>query len=374
MINKPSLLLSAVSGYGYYYLQTVWDHLEGKVDIAGIIDPTPEKSGHYKEIVNRQIPVFADIEQFYASGKTADLAVISSPIHYHVPQSLTVMQNGGNVLCEKPLAAAPEDVDELIRIRDETGKWALAGYQWSYSRAVQKLKRDILDGRFGKPLRMKSLCFWRRGDDYYKRNDWAGKIRLNDGTWVLDSPANNAMAHFLHNMFYLAGGEIDQSAFPEHVKAGCWRVNPIENYDTIKAEIRTENDVRIFFVASHATETEHNPVFQIDFEQGTIQYGIDSNSIAAVDSCGNRNDYGSPDDDHQFLKLFRAVEKLNKPVPIVCGPEAAKAQTVCVHKIQESLESIGEFPRERVIRDAKKKRWFVKGLDSELLSLYNCWR
>ena len=49
----------------------------------------------------------------------------------------------------------------------------MIGYQWSYSEGIQSLKKDILTGRFGKPLRMKSMCLWSRDFSYFSRNNWA---------------------------------------------------------------------------------------------------------------------------------------------------------------------------------------------------------
>ena len=40
---------------------------------------------------------------------------------------------------------------------------------------------------------------------YFKRNDWAGHLRTPAGEDVLDSPLNNATAHYLHNMLYVLG-------------------------------------------------------------------------------------------------------------------------------------------------------------------------
>jgi len=82
------------------------------------------------------------------------------------------------------------------------------------------LKRDLLDGRYGRPLRLATLCAWPRDRAYYRRNSWAGRLRDGDsGAWVLDSPANNAMAHFLHNALFLLGPAMTHSALPAAVTA-----------------------------------------------------------------------------------------------------------------------------------------------------------
>ena len=133
----------------------------------------------------------------------------------------------------------------------------MIGYQWSFSKAIQSLKNDIIKGLFGKPIRLKTLALWPRDDEYYGRNNWAGRIKENQGKWVLDSPMNNAVAHYLHNMFYVLGFEVDSSAVPKQVIAECYRANPIENYDTAVCRILTTDDVEILFYASHASHRMH---------------------------------------------------------------------------------------------------------------------
>ena len=128
------------------------------------------------------------------------------------------------------------------------------GYQWSFSPAVQALKDDIRSGLFGAARKLKCLYLWPRDEGYYARNDWAGKRKDAEGAWVLDSPVQNAMAHDLHNMFYVLGKTRETSARPAEVEAELYRANAIENFDTAAARIRTEEGVEILFFVSHASE------------------------------------------------------------------------------------------------------------------------
>ena len=362
----------AIGGYGFYYLKALWEEMNpAEVQIVGIVDPASERSGHFAKIQQQGIPVFDTMESFYAAGHYADLAVISSPIHYHVPQSCVALQHGTHVLCDKPLGATVQEADELIRVRDASGKWVMIGYQWSYSDAVQALKVDILAGKFGRPIRAKTMCLWYRGDDYFQRNNWAGKLRSGDGRWILDSPVNNAFAHFLHNLLYLLGDDIPLSAVPEEVTAELYRVNPIENFDSVAARVITVNDVEVLFYGSHACRGWKDPVFELEFEHAVLSFGETEKTIVATYRNGNFHNYGAPDDSHQFKKLFDAVRAVNEPCDIVCGPEAARAQTLCINGIQESMPEIVPFPEKMCVRNEDEKRWWVNGLD---VALYECYQ
>lgn len=364
------LLFSAISGYGYYYLKTFLEEVpENQAVICGIIDPQPEKSGHFAEIAARGVPIYPDMESFFLDENTADLTIISSPLQYHVPQSIVAMKNGSHVLVDKPVGVTPGELKRLIAVRNQTGKWVEVGYQWTFSEAIQNLKRDILAGRFGKPVRMKTICLWPRPFAYFNRNNWAGMMRTEDGSLVLDSVANNACAHFLHNMFFLTGPAMNQSSVPVTVTGERWRAYDIQNFDTVVCRAITDNGVGILFYASHVTENLVNPTFQLEFENGVVTLDENPDGIVAVHSDGTITSYGHPDKDHQFKKMFSAIEKCVSPFPDVCPPEAALSQTLCINLLHELPELIQTFPSRFVVIE-KDRRW-VRGLGEAMQTAYD---
>src|SRR6185369_5530632 len=126
-----------------------------------------------------------------------DIVWLPLPIDLHRKYTEMTLDAGKAVLCEKPAAGCVEDVDAMIAARDRTKLPVAIGYQDVYQPAVQELKRRIIRGEFGVVLSASVLGCGPRSQEYYTRNDWAGKIQRG-GSWVLDSPANNAMSHYLH--------------------------------------------------------------------------------------------------------------------------------------------------------------------------------
>jgi predicted dehydrogenase len=366
-----SVVLVGMTGMGQSYLETL---LEGfppeEVEIRSVVEPFPERSAYAEELKDRRIPVLASINQVFKGKRAPDLVVVCSPIHYHVSQTSFALAHGSCVLCEKPIGATIQDAELLIKATEIADLWVMLGYQWSYSRAIQSLKRDIMSGRFGKPLRLKTLCFWPRDEAYYKRNDWAGKIKDSQGKWVLDSPANNAMAHFLHNLFYILGDKVDGCAMPSEVTAELYRTYPIENYDTVACRAFTCEGVEILFYASHTTCDDLGPLFTLEFEQATVTYGEVADDILARDHKGSTKHYGSPEAEHPLRKLFQAVETIREPKAILCGPEASVAQTLCMNGMQESVSAIVDFPDSKMNSDPESNRRWVKDLLQELQDCY----
>lgn len=372
--KKPvSIVMVGIGGMGQYHLKTL---LEGfptqAIDLRAAVDPFPERSEYVHELETRGIVIYRTLREFCEGGQSADLVLISSPIHYHVPQTCEALRHGSHVLCEKPLGATVQEAEQMIQTKDAARRWVMIGYQWSYSDAIQALKRDIGLGLLGKPVRLKTLCLWPRDESYYKRNNWAGRKKDDKGSWILDSPANNAMAHFLHNLFYVLGEKVDTSAQPIEVTAELYRAYPIENFDSIACRVFTDEGVELLFYASHAIPQDQGPMFSFEFEQATVTFGEFKDDIIAKDSLGNEKHYGSPEADLQFRKLLEAVAAVREPSPIIiCGPEAAFSQTLCVNGIQESAPEIVSFPESMIQDDVKNRQRWVKGLAE---AFYDCYK
>ncbi|MFW6308514.1 MAG: Gfo/Idh/MocA family protein [bacterium] len=336
-MNKPvEILLVGIGGYGNKYLEALTENYDsGKYILKGAVEPYPEKCRYIDFFNNNNLEIYATLEDFYEQH-SADLAVISSPIHYHKSHTLQALENGSNVLCEKPISATINDLQEMINKRDETNNFVTVGFQWSFTDPILNLKSDIMKGKFGKPQQLKTMVQWPRSKDYFSRNSWAGRIKDDQGNFILDSVANNATAHFLHNMFFVLGNKRDRSINIKDVEYELYRANNIENYDTSFLRVRTQQDTEILFLVSHAVPHNKGPIFEYKFEKGTVYYGQEgSNEIKAVTDRGQKINYGNPDE-YYFSKLWMALRAVKEEVTLPCSLEAARTQVECINLVQNS--------------------------------------
>jgi predicted dehydrogenase len=373
--DPVSVVMAGLGGMGAVYLEALLELLpSGGVRLAGAADPEPGRCPKLDVLRDLGIPVFPDLESFYA-GESADLAVISSPHHFHARQTILALSQGSRVLCEKPLAATVQDVWTIKETERRTGRWVAVGYQWSFNPAFQELKKDIISGHFGWPRRMRCLYLWPREFAYYARNAWAGRLRDDRGAWILDGPAQNAMAHDLHNMFYLLGESSSASARPARVTAELFRAYPIENNDTAAARIETEDGVEIVFLATHVPEAERGPVCDFEFEKGTVRIDGRTGPILARWKDGTEKNYGIPDAD-LLRKLRLAVEGVRTGERPLCGADAAESQVLCVNGIQDSAAGIVPFPAGlvRETGEGPSRRLAVEGIDRALGECFETWR
>ena len=151
------IAVAGIGGFGVHNLKPLLGAPEtADFRLVGAVDPHASHSPLLDELKRREIPLFDSLEDFYANGR-ADLVILSTPIHLHASQTMTALRHGSNVLCEKPLCATITEANQMAEAQQKAGKHVAIGYQASFSVAVQRVKADILAGRFGRPIRLKTI-------------------------------------------------------------------------------------------------------------------------------------------------------------------------------------------------------------------------
>lgn len=258
-----------------------------------------------------------------------DLVCVPTGIPLHRVMTTTILEAGVNVLVEKPAAGSIQDVDAMIRARDAAQRQAFVGFQHIYRRSTQQLKQELISGRFGTLRSVRGSCCWPRPAAYYERNGWAGELAAGD-TWVLDGPHNNANAHSVNLLCFLAGATQDRSATPVSLQAELYRAKPIHTADTVALRAQTAEGVEVFFAASHSVQENVNPAFTIDTDDARLLIADDG----AVTACwhDDRADETvvDPDTVEEASSVAGAIARIGGDADApVCDLEIARAQTLC---------------------------------------------
>lgn len=363
------LLMVGIGGYGNYYMTRVLaENSETEYEIVGTVDPYAKEGPIVDELRKRNIPQYNTIEEFY-EHHTADLAVLSTPIHLHARQSAYCMEHGSDVLCEKPISATLADAEYMIEARNRTGKRLAIGFQWSFADAILNLKKDIQNGVYGTIKQIRTIALFPRDMDYYRRGSgWGGKRYLPTGEAVFDCVASNATAHYLHNMLFLMGETTDTAAEPASITAEVYRANPIEMYDTCALRVMTKAGTELMFYASHAiTAGEcHRPDFVIVGEKGSV-IGTESGGITGTLNDGTTIEYGLPGSE----KLRTTAQAIENNTVIPCVIETALPHLKCTCSIAESYTEIPVFAEEYIHYNEEIRQYTCKGLGAVL---EYCWQ
>ena len=380
MGDQVTLALVGIGGYGNRYVSAVLDApTSNDIRLIAVVDPNPATCKRLGELRQRNMPLYPSMDALYAEHRP-DVVIISTPLHLHAEQTCLALSRGSHVLCEKPLCVTPQQGCEMLQARERAHKTVAIGYQWSFSQAIQSLKADVLAGKLGRPKRLRTLVLWPRDETYYRRNSWAGATRDARGNLVLDSPVNNACAHYLHNMLYVTGGKIDRSAQPQTLLAELYRAHPIDNYDTAALRYVTADGAIGLFIASHAVGARRGPILHYEFENATVEFrDRPGATIVARFADGTIKDYGSPNDDRDeklWLTVRAARNGAADQPPIPCGIEAAAPHTLCTWAAQESMPEITPFPQPliQVSGVAGARQTVVRELDQALADCYEQWR
>lgn len=78
-----------------------------------------------------------------------DIIDICTPNNYHAPLAVAAMEAGKHVLCEKPLAPNPAEVDKMIAARDATGKMLMTAQHFRFKGNSKAMKQEIDAGVLG---------------------------------------------------------------------------------------------------------------------------------------------------------------------------------------------------------------------------------
>lgn len=365
------VLLCGMGGYGENYVKEYLSRDVLGSSLVAIADPFASKSPLYEEVQKRGIPIYSSPEEFFEK-ESADLTIISSPIHTHYPYIMLALDNGSNVLTEKPVCFEEAQIDEMEKKSKETGLFVAVGYQLCFAHDIIKIKEDILSGIYGKALRFKTIRLMRRDDIYYSRSNWAGALYCH-GEKVYDSPFSNACAHQYQNMVFLLGKSMDESVKSESVEGSLIRVRPtITNCDTVILKFKTEDGVELYYYASHAVdEAKVGPLSVYEFENGYIEE--DSGNFVGHLNDGTIIDYKAIDKGERLEKLWESVRCVKEKRTPICTLKTAREHTHAVLLAEAMGVENMSLKSVRRKDDKDSDYYTIPGLGKALFDAYSSW-
>jgi predicted dehydrogenase len=131
----------------------------------------------------------------------ADLVSITTPPFEHLEQTLAALQNGNNVLCEKPMAMSVQEAQTMVQAAQNAKGWALVDHELRFLPVRQKMRDLIANGAIGE-LRAAEvrLVSGSRADPNRAYNWWSSRAM---GGGVLGA----AGSHVLDGLRFVLGRE-----------------------------------------------------------------------------------------------------------------------------------------------------------------------
>lgn len=111
-----------------------------------------------------------------------DAVAIATESGYHAKHALYCIEHGKHVLIEKPMALSTEDALTINAAGKKNNVKICISHQNRFNPPIQKLRRAIEEGRFGKIINGTARILWTRDDNYYNQASWRGTRALDGGT------------------------------------------------------------------------------------------------------------------------------------------------------------------------------------------------
>lgn len=324
---------------------------EGSVALTAVVVTDIEKNQiRTEELRQKGIHIFCSFDELLAEGKDKiDVIILSTSIYSHGELAEKALQNGFNVLLEKPPVPTIDELDCLIEIEKSSKGFCSIGFQFHYSTTIRTLKDMVVSGRLGRILEISCKGYWPRYRSYYNRNAWAGKTFFN-GRIILDGPITNGFSHYLNIMLYLASDKENCSAQVKTVRAELYRAHSyIQCDDTSCLELETSEGTIIRFYVTHAPSGTSNPYMELTTTEARIRWWYDNERTEIDFNNGRKEMYNNTGVD-PWLNVLRITAKVDQgllPTPY-STLENSRAFIVAVNGAYESARQIITIPSNHV--------------------------
>lgn len=169
---------------------------KNSVELAALVDVSEEAAKR----LSPDAAYFKDYKEAITSVHP-DIVAVTVPSGLHFEIAKFALENGCNLLLEKPMTMSSDESREIYELSVKTGKKIAMGHIYRYFPIVGLVHDDIKNGKFGKVTHGTICVRWGHGDDYYSSAAWRG-------TWKSDGGAlMNQTIHAIDLLVWLMNGK-----------------------------------------------------------------------------------------------------------------------------------------------------------------------
>ncbi|MCK4244615.1 MAG: Gfo/Idh/MocA family oxidoreductase [Candidatus Omnitrophica bacterium] len=204
--NPVSVVIIGCGGMGRAHLRNILK-LRDLTEVVALIEPSEEMinqtSGIFKEHNLSLPPVFVNLDKFFKSGMKSETSFIITPHHLHFSQAKICLENGMDVLLEKPMVMNEKEALDLIDIWNKTGRLLVVAFPGSLSPAIQKAKELITQNSIGKIIQVAALIYqnWRKN----QTGKWRQVPEVSGGGFLFDTGS-----HMINTVVDILGDEVEE--------------------------------------------------------------------------------------------------------------------------------------------------------------------
>lgn len=295
------------------------------VTLVGVCDIKKEKADFQAE--KYHTTAYYDYKEMLLHEKP-DVVHICLPHYLHSVVSEYALNNGVNVICEKPMALTYEDACRLVALAEEKKLKYGVIFQCRYNDSSKQVKKVLESGRLGKIVGARVILTWSRSESYYSTSDWKGTWDKEGGGVII-----NQMIHSLD----IANWFINSDIVDVQASLSNRAHKNIEVEDTAEGVVRYANGVTLMFYGSNNYCCDEPIEIRLLCENGKVVMSYENAKITfnnreelVISEQENaihyekRKDYWGVRHISQIENFYDSIR--NNLEPEISGKEALKTQ------------------------------------------------
>lgn len=196
----------ALIGCGRIAVNHIKAVVENNIDMVAACDIKLEKIDQLVEKTkyNKEFKKYSDYKKMIDENLDLDFVSIATESGIHAEIALYCIENGINVIIEKPMAMSMEDANKIINLSKEKNIKVSVCHQNRFNIAVHKTRQAMDEGRFGRLSHGSIHVRWNRNKNYYDQAPWRGKWESDGGCLM------NQCIHGIDLLRWMLGEEVEE--------------------------------------------------------------------------------------------------------------------------------------------------------------------
>ena len=220
-----------IGGMGRGHFQRIVDN--PRFEVVAACDAYPNRPDVKQSVAlakERKIPFYRDYEKMLGAVE-ADAAFVATPHHWHRPMTVACLERGMGVFVEKPPTCDIADADAMLAAARKAKLPVSVGFNPTANGATIALKNHVARGDLGQVRGVVVVLNDWRADEYYRRNHWAGRRRV-EGKWARDGVMYNQASHSIAAGLYLATNKpFPALAVGTSARSGLYRAHKVRTFE-----------------------------------------------------------------------------------------------------------------------------------------------
>lgn len=196
----------ALIGCGRIAVNHIKAVVENNIDMVAACDIKLEKIDQLVEKTkyNKDFKKYSDYKKMIDENLDLDFVSIATESGIHAEIALYCIENGINVIIEKPMAMSMKDANKIINLSKEKNVKVSVCHQNRFNIAVHKTRQAMDEGRFGRLSHGSIHVRWNRNKNYYDQAPWRGKWESDGGCLM------NQCIHGIDLLRWMLGEEVEE--------------------------------------------------------------------------------------------------------------------------------------------------------------------